>query len=95
MVYLISMGLYTVFTVICGIASNLGLFFVFRILQGVAASSGKDLYFPLCNQFMPLTVTDIGMAVGGGSVADLFHPHERGRAMSVFMISYVIHCAII
>ncbi|KAI7887394.1 MFS general substrate transporter [Lichtheimia hyalospora FSU 10163] len=69
MVYLISMGLYTVFTVICGIASNLGLFFVFRILQGVAASSG--------------------MAVGGGSVADLFHPHERGRAMSVFMISTI------
>lgn len=30
------------------------------------------------------------MAVGGGSVADLFHPHERGRAMSVFMISYVL-----
>lgn len=44
MVYLISMGLYTVFTIICGIASNLGLFFVFRILQGVAASSGKDSF---------------------------------------------------
>lgn len=38
------MGLYTVFTIICGIASNLGLFFVFRILQGVAASSGKDSF---------------------------------------------------
>ncbi|KAI9323337.1 major facilitator superfamily domain-containing protein [Dichotomocladium elegans] len=61
------MTLYTVFTVVCGIANSFVLFFVFRVLQAVVASAG--------------------MSVGGGSVADLFHPHERGRAMSIFMLS--------
>lgn len=28
-----------------------------------------------------------GMAVGGGTVVDLFEPHERGRYMSFFMAS--------
>lgn len=61
------MAFYVVFTIICGIASNLGLFFAFRVLQGIASSAG--------------------MAVGGGSVADLFSPQERGRAMSIFMLA--------
>ncbi|KAI9260531.1 major facilitator superfamily domain-containing protein [Phascolomyces articulosus] len=69
-VYISSMGFYTVFTIICGIANSLPLFFVFRILQGIASSAG--------------------MAVGGGSVADLFRPAERGRAMSTFMLGTII-----
>ncbi|ORY95219.1 major facilitator superfamily domain-containing protein [Syncephalastrum racemosum] len=69
-VYITSMAFYVVFTIICGIASNLGLFFAFRVLQGIASSAG--------------------MAVGGGSVADLFSPQERGRAMSIFMLATII-----
>ncbi|KAL1931601.1 hypothetical protein VTP01DRAFT_9744 [Rhizomucor pusillus] len=69
-VYTIAMALYTVFTIICGVATNLGLFFAMRILQGIASSAG--------------------MAVGGGTVADLFAPHERGKAMSLFMLSVII-----
>lgn len=64
------MGLYVVFTIICGVARKLGLFFVMRILQGIAASAG--------------------MAVGGGSVADMFAPQERGGAMSIFMLGTII-----
>lgn len=66
-VYIISTALYTAFTIICGIATNLGLFFAMRVLQGIASSAG--------------------MAVGGGTVADLFVQHERGKAMSIFMLS--------
>ena len=93
------MGLYTVFTIICGIANSLPLFFVFRILQGVASSAGKLFIITIKKEkirnllitffFSGLFRFLIGMAVGGGSVADLFKPAERGRAMSIFMLGYI------
>jgi hypothetical protein len=35
------MALYTVCTVVCGLASSLGLFFAFRILQAIFACVGQ------------------------------------------------------
>ncbi|KAI8146854.1 major facilitator superfamily domain-containing protein [Fennellomyces sp. T-0311] len=69
-VYIMSMGLFTVATVICGVARNLTLFFVFRIIQGASASAG--------------------LTVGGGSVADMFKLHQRGRAMSLFVLGTIL-----
>ncbi|CAO3635094.1 unnamed protein product [Cunninghamella blakesleeana] len=68
--YIITMLLYTVCSVICGVATNLPLFYIFRVLQGVfcAAATG----------------------VGGGSVADLFEPRQRGTAMSVFLLGVIL-----
>ncbi|KAI9260539.1 major facilitator superfamily [Phascolomyces articulosus] len=68
-VYIISIAVYTVTTIICGVSKNLALFFVMRILQGVFSSAG--------------------MTVGGGTVADLFLPQERGKAMSLLTLGTV------
>ncbi|KAI9490585.1 major facilitator superfamily domain-containing protein [Zychaea mexicana] len=68
-VYLISMLIYTVTTIVCGVSKNLALFFVMRTLQGVSSSAG--------------------MTVGGGTIADLFLPHERGKAMSLLTLGTV------
>lgn len=65
-VYIITMAIYTVCTIICGISTNLGLFFTFRLLQGLFACAGQ--------------------AVGGGSVSDIFEPHERGKAMGIYIL---------
>lgn len=35
------MALYTVCTIICGIANSLGVFFAFRLLQGIFACAGQ------------------------------------------------------
>ncbi|KAG0194553.1 hypothetical protein DFQ28_009761 [Apophysomyces sp. BC1034] len=40
-VYIVSSALFTVFTIICGVATNLGLFFAMRLLQGICASAGQ------------------------------------------------------
>ncbi|KAI9302951.1 major facilitator superfamily domain-containing protein [Cunninghamella echinulata] len=68
--YIITMLLYTVCSIVCGVSTNLPLFYVFRVLQGVfcAAATG----------------------VGGGSVADLFEPHQRGKAMAIFLLGVVL-----
>ncbi|SAM05412.1 hypothetical protein [Absidia glauca] len=41
--YIISMVLYTIFSVICGVSKNIGMFFVFRMLQAVAASAAQAI----------------------------------------------------
>lgn len=69
-VYVSSMTIYTVSSIICGISNNLGLFFVFRMLQIASASA-------------PL-------AVGAGTVADLFFIHERGQAMGLLMLGSLV-----
>jgi MFS family permease len=64
-VYILSMALCTVCTILCGISKNMGMFFTFRVLQGSFAC--------------------VGQALGGGSVSDIFEPHERGKAMSYYI----------
>ncbi|KAG2224913.1 hypothetical protein INT45_010862, partial [Circinella minor] len=73
-VYIISMAIYTITTIICGISKNLVLFFVMRVLQGVFSSAG--------------------MTVGGGTIADLFMAHERGKIMSLLTLGTVTGPAI-
>ncbi|KAI8078699.1 major facilitator superfamily domain-containing protein [Halteromyces radiatus] len=41
--YILSMVLYTVFSVLCGVSRNLGMFFAFRLLQAVAASAAQAI----------------------------------------------------
>jgi multidrug resistance protein len=40
-VYIISLILFCVCTIVCGISTNIGLFFTFRLLQGIFASGGQ------------------------------------------------------
>lgn len=65
-----SLVLYCVCTIVCGVSKNLGLFFTFRLLQSIFASAGQ--------------------AVGGGSISDMFQPHERGRAMGLYMLGTIL-----
>ncbi|KAI8062863.1 major facilitator superfamily domain-containing protein [Gongronella butleri] len=41
--YVISMALFAVFSVICGLSKNVGMFFVFRLLQSAAASAPQAI----------------------------------------------------
>ncbi|KAI8146852.1 major facilitator superfamily domain-containing protein [Fennellomyces sp. T-0311] len=73
-VYTISMVIFTVATVICGITNSLALFFTMRIIQGVSGSAG--------------------MTVNGGSVADMFPPHQRGRVMGILSLGAFVGPAV-
>ncbi|KAI9486471.1 MAG: major facilitator superfamily domain-containing protein [Benjaminiella poitrasii] len=54
-IYIISLIIYCICTIICGISKNLGLFFTFRLLQSIFASAGQavgggtisDIFEPL------------------------------------------------
>lgn len=40
-IYIVSLVLYCVCTIVCGVSTNLGLFFTFRLLQSIFASAGQ------------------------------------------------------
>ncbi|KAL7334133.1 hypothetical protein PS15p_202944 [Mucor circinelloides] len=40
-IYIVSLVLYCVCTIVCGVSTNLGLFFAFRLLQSIFASAGQ------------------------------------------------------
>ena len=65
-VYHIGNLLFIVFSVACGVSSNLNMFIGFRFLMGTFGS-------------VPATI-------GGGTVADLIAPQERGKAVGLWTL---------
>lgn len=65
-IYLISFTLFTIFSVLSAISTNIAMLIVFRICGGGASASVQ--------------------AVGAGTIADIWEPRERGRAMSMFYL---------
>lgn len=65
-IYLVSFALFTVFSVLCAVSTNITMLVVFRICSGGASASCQ--------------------AVGAGTIADLWEPAERGRAMSIYYL---------
>ncbi|KAH8895565.1 MFS general substrate transporter [Thozetella sp. PMI_491] len=63
-VYIISLGLYTIFNIPCALAPNIGALLVCRFLCGVFSSSG--------------------LALAGGTIADIWNLEERGMAIAFF-----------
>ncbi|KAI8338548.1 major facilitator superfamily domain-containing protein [Chlamydoabsidia padenii] len=69
-----------------------GTFFftVFSILCGISPNIGAFMTFRLLQGIFG----SIGMALGGGSCSDLFASHERGSAMSVYMLGTILGPAV-
>lgn len=65
-IYVISFGLFVLWSVLSAVANSVGMLIVMRMLGGGAAASVQ--------------------AVGAGTIADLFEPRERGRAMGIFYL---------
>lgn len=65
-IYLVSFALFTVFSVLCAVSTNITMLVVFRICSGGASASVQS--------------------VGAGTIADLWEPAERGRAMSIYYL---------
>ncbi|KXG45272.1 Major facilitator superfamily domain, general substrate transporter [Penicillium griseofulvum] len=63
-VYIISMGLYTIFNIPCALSPNIGGLLASRFLCGVFSSSG--------------------LALAGGTIADIWRIRERGMAIAYF-----------
>lgn len=59
------------------------LFTVFGFLSGISTSFVSFLTFRLFQG----AFAGVGAAVGGGSCADLFHDHEQGRAVGIYMFA--------
>lgn len=59
------------------------LYVIFTIICAVAPNLGVFFAFRVLQGI----ASSGGMAVAGGTVADLFLPHERGKAMSLFMLA--------
>ncbi|MCJ1268872.1 hypothetical protein MMC22_008760 [Lobaria immixta] len=65
-IYLVSFGLFVLFTVLMAVSTNITMLIVLRMLGGGASASVQ--------------------AVGAGTIADIWAPRERGRAMGFFYI---------
>ncbi|KAL1928108.1 hypothetical protein VTP01DRAFT_3024 [Rhizomucor pusillus] len=70
--------------------SSAALYVIFTIICGISNNLG--LFFAM--RLLQGIAASAGMAVGGGTVVDLFEPHERGRYMSFFMASLILGPAV-
>ncbi|SAM03786.1 hypothetical protein [Absidia glauca] len=61
------------------------LFTLFGFLSGISTSFASFLTFRLLQG----AFAGVGAAVGGGSCADLFHDHEQGRAVGLYMFATI------
>lgn len=72
------------------------------ISMGVALWSGLTFASGLCRGFWSLFVVRLGVGVGeavcaptsSSLIGDLFHPHERARALSIFMLGLPVGLAL-
>jgi MFS family permease len=58
------------------------LYTVCTIICGVSTNIGLFFAFRLLQGIFG----SAGQAVGGGSVNDIFEPHQRGKAMGIYML---------
>jgi len=62
------------------------LYTVCTIICGISTNLGLFFAFRLLQGIFACA----GQAVGGGSVSDIFEPHERGKAMSIYILGYIL-----
>lgn len=60
----------------------MAIYTVCTIVCGV--SKGIGLFFAF--RLLQGIFGSVGQAVGGGTVSDIFEPHERGRAMGIYIL---------
>ncbi|KAI9305132.1 major facilitator superfamily domain-containing protein [Cunninghamella echinulata] len=69
---------------------GISLFTVFTIICGTSTNLVAFIIFRLCQGlFAP-----VGMALGGGTISDLFDSHERSKAVSLYMFGTIFGPAI-
>ncbi|KAI9486470.1 MAG: major facilitator superfamily domain-containing protein [Benjaminiella poitrasii] len=66
------------------------LYTVCTIICGISTNLGLFFAFRLLQGIFACA----GQAVGGGSVSDIFEPHERGKAMSIYILGTILGPAI-
>ncbi|KAL9558281.1 hypothetical protein MBANPS3_000981 [Mucor bainieri] len=66
------------------------LYTVCTIICGISTSLGLFFAFRLLQGIFACA----GQAVGGGSVSDIFEPHERGKAMSIYILGTILGPAV-
>ncbi|CAO3671234.1 unnamed protein product [Rhizopus stolonifer] len=70
--------------------SCMALYTICTIICGVSRNLGQFFAFRMLQGIFG----SVGQAVGGGSVSDLFEPHERGRAMGIYLLGTIMGPAI-
>ncbi|CEI92095.1 hypothetical protein RMCBS344292_06368 [Rhizopus microsporus] len=68
----------------------MAIYTVCTIVCGI--SKGIGLFFAF--RLLQGIFGSVGQAVGGGTVSDIFEPHERGRAMGIYMLGTILGPAI-
>ncbi|KAG1106918.1 hypothetical protein G6F42_016564 [Rhizopus arrhizus] len=66
------------------------LYTVCTIICGISTNLGLFFAFRLLQGIFACA----GQAVGGGSVSDIFEPHERGKAMSIYILGTILGPAV-
>jgi MFS family permease len=61
---------------------GMAIYTVCTIICGISTNIGLFVAFRLLQGAFAC----VGQAVGGGSVSDLFEPHQKGKAMSLYML---------
>lgn len=61
----------------------MALYTVCTIICGISTNIGLFFAFRLLQGIFACA----GQAVGGGSVSDIFEPHQRGKAMSLYILA--------
>jgi MFS family permease len=84
-VYIISYGIFLLYLLGSALVQNLGGFLVLRILSGMLSSvniGGSSV----STKYAGIQAYNFSVANFGGTIADLWDPHETGPAMSVFLL---------
>ncbi|KAG2199219.1 hypothetical protein INT47_010594, partial [Mucor saturninus] len=68
----------------------MAIYTVCTIICGVSTNLGVFFAFRLLQGMFACA----GQAVGGGSVSDIFEPHERGKAMSIYILGTILGPAV-
>jgi MFS family permease len=83
-VYIISYGIFLLYLLGSALVQNLGGFLTLRILSGMVSSVtiGES---SVSTKDTGIRADDFSAANFGGTIADLWDPHDTGPAMSVFL----------
>lgn len=89
-IYIISFTLFVVFNVLSAISNSIAMLIVMRLLAGGASVSEHPYSIHVGSISVSLTTSIFCQAsvqaIGAGTIADIWEPRERGKAMGYFYI---------
>lgn len=89
-IYIASFTLFVVFSILSAVSVNTAMLVIMRLLAGGASASVRTTCFVGALELKTDQTSRQVQAVGAGTIADIWMPAERGRAMGIFYLGPLI-----